>query len=388
MLRGLTGTVVSNKPGDLLEIMRCLRLEGVFAMAFPDPQLERQFKSWYLNNLTDEQLAAQIPPGYMDRFKFLFWEWFSRPKGRRTPPQGAKHEALLKMLRPVRISRLRRHVLSHLPPVQYEEVPVKLTKRTMAEVEEAVQRMLAVRRAHGEVKDGLIPDPWGKKLVAGRWKKLDPDEKDRRKRKFEERVDYYFDSRPWVRDTELREAVKEALESRNESPAFEELARIRAILSLAKVNTALAYVEKHEDGEQPAIFFCQHVAVLERLFTGREGWALYTGKVPQRKRDQIVQDFQAGKIRHGVGISITAGGEGVTLTRAGFLNFLDLHWNPAKNKQSEARVQRPGAEIHDKIVIRHFVANHAVDRLVKLTVDEKGDLHLAMEDTAASRTGL
>jgi hypothetical protein len=51
-------------------------------------------------------------------------------------------------------------------------------------------------------------------------------------------------------------------------------------------------------------------------------------------------------------------------------------------------VQRPGAEIHDSIIIRRLVANHAVDRLVRITVDEKGELHAAVEDEAASRSGM
>jgi SNF2 family DNA or RNA helicase len=130
------------------------------------------------------------------------------------------------------------------------------------------------------------------------------------------------------------------------------------------------------------------VAVLEKVFEDRPGWGLYTGKVSQKQRDRIWTDFQAGVHQHGIALSITAGGEGINLTRAAFGLFVDRHFNPAKNKQARDRLSRPGAEVHDSITIYELVADHAVDRLVRETLEEKESLGASLEDDEASMQGL
>lgn len=360
-LYGLTGTVASNSPWDLYEILKALMLErAVF---------------------TTEQ-----------DFVTTFKDWLLAKKGERSLPAGEQREELLKSLRPVRICRLRKHVLTHLPPVQEKIIRVELDKKTIAEVDEAVQKMLATKRAWEDVEQGIVPNPWGKAESWDGEKKrkiaLSDDERARRMGLWQERVDFYYQTRPWHTDEELRNALKAAIESKNEVPHISELARIRSMLALAKLTTALELVEKHEGEGEPLLVFSQHVAVLEKMLGGRSGWGLYNGSVSQKKRDEIVQAFQAGEIEHGIGISITAGGEGINLTRAGSVMFIDAHWNPAKNDQAGARVIRPGAEIHDSITIWRLVANHAVDRLLWTTLHEKGALMALLEDDEASLAGL
>jgi SNF2 family DNA or RNA helicase len=303
---------------------------------------------------------------------------------------GREREALLKRLRPVRITRLRRHVLKHLPPVQEREpVLVRLTPQILADVDEAVQRLLAKRRAWQDVRDGILKCPWG------RWKngvkkrhKLSADEKTRRTGLFDERVEMYFITRPWVTDEELKEAVREAMDTRNETPMIGELSKIRAMLALAKISTALEIIVQHEERDEPLIVFCQHVGVLNKLFEGREGWGIFTGEYSLKKRDELYQAFQKGDVKNGLGVSILSGAEGLNLTRAASMLFIDRFWNHSKNVQCQDRLNRPGAEIHDSITIWRLEADHAVDRLVDLTVREKAMLGEAIEDEEWSQRGL
>ena len=160
------------------------------------------------------------------------------------------------------------------------------------------------------------------------------------------------------------------------------------MLSLAKVGTALEIIQQHERRSEPLIVFCQHVQVLQRLVEGREGWGVYTGKITVKARDRLYQEFQKGEVRHGLAVSILTGAEGLNLTRASSMLFIDRFWNPAKNSQCEDRLNRPGAEIHDSITIWRLEADHAVDRLVDLTVREKSMLADAIEDEEWSQRGL
>jgi hypothetical protein len=362
-LRGLTGTSISNKPDDIREILRCLKLS---------------------------RAAFYGPEGVKATHRDIYWRWYDFSKGKRGPPQGIERDRLLKRLRPVRQSRLRKHVLKHLPPVvRKPPVLVKLDAKTMAEVDEAIQRLFATRRTWEDVKEGLLEDPWGNwKNGERKRQKLSDQEKGRRGALFAKRVQMHFETRPEYTDAELQEAVAEALESKGEVPTIGELSKIRKVISLAKVSAALELVQQQEDRDEPTIVFCQHVDVLERLFEGREGWGIYTGRVTLKKRDLLYQAFQRGEVKRGLGISILSGAEGLNLTRASSMVFIDEFWNPAKNNQCTDRLNRPGAEIHDQITIWKLQADHAVDRLVTLTVNEKSALAESIEDDEWSQRGL
>jgi SNF2 family DNA or RNA helicase len=349
-LFGLTGTVLSNKPGDLLSILQALRI-------------------------------APAAFRHEDDFHALFSEWYGNRKGEREAPSGDDRRKLLKVLRPIRLCRLRKHVLAHLPPVRHAEpIKVDLDERTMAEVNHCVQKLLATRRAWQEVTGGRIKDY--------KAKGLSDDEKDRRKLLFEDRVDFYYATRPWVTDKELQDAVDEALSTKEGAATIGELSKLRKTISLAKIDAARQIIEKHEREEEPLIVFCDHTGVLEKLFEGREGWSLLRGSTSSKKRQTMIRDFQSGKTQHGMGISIRAGSVGITLTRAAHMLFIDWHWNPSNLSQAIDRLNRPGAEIHDAIIVMRLQANHAVDQLVVTTVVEKFKLQLAVEDNEASMAGL
>jgi superfamily II DNA or RNA helicase len=349
-LAGLTGTVLSNKPGDLKSIMKALL---IFRGAFR----------------------------HDDDFDSLFWEWYENAKGDRDAPQGDDRLLLLRSMRPVRTCRLRKHVLKHLPPVRHlDPIKVELDERALAEIQHCVQRLLGTRRAWQDVAQGLIPDY--------QKRGLDEDEKDRRRLLFEERVDFYCAAPPWHVDEELRMAVEEAMTSKHTVPTIGELSKLRKLLSMAKIDAARKVIEKHEREEEPLVVFSDHTDVLSKLFEGREGWQILRGSTPAKKRQQMINEFQSGKLEHGLGVSIRAGAVGITLTRAAHMLFVDWHWNPSNLSQAIDRLNRPGAEIHDAIYVMRLQADHAVDRLVVTTVQEKLKLQLAVEDDEASMAGV
>jgi SNF2 family DNA or RNA helicase len=74
-----------------------------------------------------------------------------------------------------------------------------------------------------------------------------------------------------------------------------------------------------------------------------------------------VDDFQAGRLA-GVALSITAGGLGLTLTRAASVLFVDKSYTPAENAQAEDRVCRYGQK--RAVMIDSLVADHPLDRRI------------------------
>lgn len=345
-LFGLTGTACEGKAGEFWEVLRSLKLERA------------AFGSW-------------------GTYYRLFRGQFDNKKGSRVAPGERDSDEIVARLRLVQIRRRRRDVLDQLPPRIPETRHVELNQKTYDLINEAVHRMLAVRRTWEEVRRGEAPG--GVPLLNPFQRGLSNSEKSRRKAVYEDRVTYYFEERPWRTDEELTEAVKAVLMYEDELPALHELSKIRALLSQAKFQAVMDWVESAEDNEEPAVVFSQHVRILQQV-ADRPGWELFYGGISDKRRDEIVQDFQGGKIKHGLAVSIGAGGEGITLTRARVCCFIDLSWNPAKNDQAEARLLRIGAEKHDSIVVVRFVADHPVDRLVIATLREKQELLDAIED--------
>lgn len=68
---------------------------------------------------------------------------------------------------------------------------------------------------------------------------------------------------------------------------------------------------------------------------------LYTGSVSREDRDQVVRDFQAGKLKVFAG-SIAAGGMGITLTVASTVVMLNPEWAQSLNDQAIDRAHRIG----------------------------------------------
>lgn len=158
--------------------------------------------------------------------------------------------------------------------------------------------------------------------------------------------------------------------SAKELPPFEMFSEIRSALAESRIEAMLEMVESHEEEEIPLIVFSAHRAPIDTL-AEREGWATITGSTKPEDRQSIVNKFQAGELK-GVGLTISAGGVGLTLTRAWKALFVDLDWTPALNAQAEDRICRIGQTKPCEIV--RMVSDHVLDKHIHELIAEKIDL--------------
>jgi SNF2 family DNA or RNA helicase len=148
------------------------------------------------------------------------------------------------------------------------------------------------------------------------------------------------------------------IQNDKELPPFEEFSSIRAALAESRIPALLELVEDHEEQEVPLVVFSAHIAPCEAL-SQRPGWEMITGSTPSKKRQEIVQRFQAGELK-GLALTIRAGGVGLTLTRAWKAIFVDLDWVPSWNNQAEDRICRIG-QLANCIEIVRMVSDHVLD---------------------------
>lgn len=119
-------------------------------------------------------------------------------------------------------------------------------------------------------------------------------------------------------------------------PSFDEFSQIRALLAEAKIPAMMELVESYEESGTPLVVFSAHKAPVLSLGE-RDGWGAITGETKAEERTEIVQKFQNGDLK-GIGLTIQAGGVGITLTRASDVLFVDMDWTPGWNLQAEDRL--------------------------------------------------
>lgn len=176
-----------------------------------------------------------------------------------------------------------------------------------------------------------------------------------------------------------------ALEVDEELPPFEKFSEIREKLARSRIPAMLEYVENAEEQDVPMVVFSAHLAPMDELMT-RPGWAVITGVTSPERRQEIVRDFQAGRLK-GVGCTIRAGGVGLTLTRAWKALFVDLDWTPAANSQAEDRICRIGQK-SNKVEIIRMVSDHPLDlHVLKLLAMKMALIEAAIETKMEARNG-
>lgn len=111
--------------------------------------------------------------------------------------------------------------------------------------------------------------------------------------------------------------------------------------------------------------------------------AAFTGKLNDRQRKQLVDDYNVGKLR--VALLGPSGTEGLSFKGTRLVQLLDPHWNNVRGRQSEGRALR--FDSHDylpedqrQVTVQRFIARTAPDGLGKL----KRVLHLGGEPGRAA----
>lgn len=157
----------------------------------------------------------------------------------------------------------------------------------------------------------------------------------------------------------------------HELPDFAEFSQVRAKLASDRIPAMLEQVELFEEQETPLVVFSAHRAPIDTLGK-RKGWEVITGSTSTEERGRIVEAFQRGELK-GVGLTIAAGGVGLTLTAASYMLFVDLAWRPSDNAQAEDRICRIGQKAKSCNIIR-MVSTHPLDKHVHALLKYKQQL--------------
>ena len=187
----------------------------------------------------------------------------------------------------------------------------------------------------------------------------------------------------------MRMQVKESLEgeervSVNALAAITRLRQAACAISLtdqnwglqsSKVSACMDLLENIVSGGNRALVFSQFTSFLGLITAQLDElgmkYCYLDGSTPIKKREKMVQEFQAGQ--HNIFIiSLKAGGLGLNLTNANYVIHLDPWWNPAIEQQATDRAHRIGQK--QNITVYHLISQHTIEEKILRLHQTKRDL--------------
>jgi SWI/SNF-related matrix-associated actin-dependent regulator 1 of chromatin subfamily A len=161
------------------------------------------------------------------------------------------------------------------------------------------------------------------------------------------------------------------------------LAQLNALQQIAargKLHAALAWIHDFLASGEPLVVFARHKEVQEAVLERFPDAAHLLGRDSGRAREATVRRFQRGG-RFGpqlIVCSTPVAAQGITLTRASNVAFLELEWTPAMHDQAEDRCHRIGQ--HDAVTAWYLLAARTIDETMARLIQRKRGIVAAVTD--------
>jgi len=142
----------------------------------------------------------------------------------------------------------------------------------------------------------------------------------------------------------------------------ERLAQLNVLRRLAargKLGPMLAWIDDFMQSEEPLVVFASHREIQEMVVQRFPDALHVVGADKAEERDRAVQAFQDPDGPRLIVCSTRVAGQGITLTRASNVAFLDLEWSPAMHDQAEDRTHRIGQR--DAVTAWYLLAAETID---------------------------
>lgn len=151
---------------------------------------------------------------------------------------------------------------------------------------------------------------------------------------------------------------------------FESMAELRKEMGLLKVAPAIDFIsDAVENGK--VIVFGHHLDVINQIAAKFPNHAKITGETPADKRQAMVEKFQTDPSCR-VFFGNTAAAEGITLTAADHVIFVEGQWTPGKLAQMEDRAHRIGQT--KCVLCSYLVIEDSVDSVMLRSCVDKLDV--------------
>jgi SWI/SNF-related matrix-associated actin-dependent regulator of chromatin subfamily A-like protein 1 len=161
-----------------------------------------------------------------------------------------------------------------------------------------------------------------------------------------------------------------------------QLGTLQRLAARGKLAAALAWIEDFQASEEPLVVFARHVEV-QRAVMARFPQALHLlGDDSLTAREASIRAFQEPNGPRLIICATRVAAQGITLTRASNVAFLELEWTPAMHDQAEDRCHRIGQR--DAVTAWYLLAANTIDETMARLIQRKRTIVAAVTDGRAS----
>ncbi|MDQ3721469.1 MAG: DEAD/DEAH box helicase, partial [Actinomycetota bacterium] len=157
-----------------------------------------------------------------------------------------------------------------------------------------------------------------------------------------------------------------------------QLGTLQRLAARGKLATALSWIADFLASGEPLVVFARHVEVQEALLARFPDAAHLLGRDSAIAREAAVQAFQEPDGPQLLIGATRVAGQGITLTRASNVAFLELEWTPAMHDQAEDRCHRIGQ--HDAVTAWYLLAADTIDETMAELIQRKRGVIAAVTD--------
>jgi superfamily II DNA or RNA helicase len=170
----------------------------------------------------------------------------------------------------------------------------------------------------------------------------------------------------------------------------ERLAQLNTLKRLAargKLEAALSWIHAFLASGERLVVFAHHQEIQEAVLERHPSAAHILGRDSVGAREAAVQAFQADDGPQLLIGSTRVASQGITLTQASNVAFLELEWTPAIHDQAEDRCHRIGQ--HDAVTAWYLLAADTIDEtMAELIARKRGVVGAVTDGLAAEDAGV
>jgi SWI/SNF-related matrix-associated actin-dependent regulator 1 of chromatin subfamily A len=174
----------------------------------------------------------------------------------------------------------------------------------------------------------------------------------------------------WLREQPLELSELDArIAATLRAERLAQLTTLQRLAARGKLNAALTWIEDFLASGEPLVVFARHVDVQRAVLERFPDAAHLLGADALGERDEAVRAFQRPDGPQLIVCATRVAAQGITLTRASNVAFLELEWTPAMHDQAEDRTHRIGQR--DAVTAWYLLAAETIDETMAQLVEAK-----------------
>jgi SWI/SNF-related matrix-associated actin-dependent regulator 1 of chromatin subfamily A len=183
----------------------------------------------------------------------------------------------------------------------------------------------------------------------------------------------------WLRSQPLElSQLKAKIAATLRAQRLAQLGALQRLAARGKLAASLAWIDDFLASGEPLVVFARHIEVQQAVMARFPSALHLLGEDSLAAREASIAAFQAPDGHPLIVCATRVAAQGITLTRASNVAFLELEWTPAMHDQAEDRCHRIGQ--HDAVTAWYLLAAETIDETMARLIQSKRALVTAVTD--------